>query len=152
MVWVLTNKNRNSFLEIHCSLPIAYGLKDYKMSAKEMRDTTEYVLEKCHENGIHVVGFYTDGQWISLMHRDSDNNPIILLQIQMSTKGLSKADLIRNLTSINCNRDKNNPLDHICWQKELTGSLCVDSKDVDSQKIITNLDKKLWCTNNTNEH
>ena len=64
----------------------------------------------------------------------------------MSTKGLSKTDLIRNLTSIICNRDKDDPLDHICWQKDLTGSLSVYSKDVDSQKIRTNLDKKLWCT------
>ena len=124
------------------------------MSAKEMRDATEYVLEKCNENGIHVVGFYTDGQWISLMHRDSKNNPLTLLQLQkdacMSTKGLRKTDLIRNLTSINCNRDKNDPLDQICWQKELTGSLCVDSKDVDSQKIKTNLEKNHWCTKTTN--
>ena len=64
----------------------------------------------------------------------------------MSTKGLSKTDLIRNLTSIICNRDKDDPLDHNCWQKDLTGSLSVYSKDVGSQKIRTNLDKKLWCT------
>ena len=82
MVWVLTNKVRNSSLEIPCSLPIAYGLKDYKLSAKETRDATEYVLEKCHDNGIHVVDICIDGQWISLMHRDSNNNPLTLLQLQ----------------------------------------------------------------------
>lgn len=82
MVWVLTNKDRNSSLEIPCSLPIAYGLKDYRLSAKEMRDATDYVLEKCHEKGIHVVGFYTDGQWISLMHRDNNGNLLTLVQLQ----------------------------------------------------------------------
>ena len=35
MVWVLTNKDRNSSLEIHCSLPIAYGLRTIKCQQKK---------------------------------------------------------------------------------------------------------------------
>lgn len=123
MVWVLTNKDRNSSLEIPCSLPIAYGLKDYRLSAKEMRDATDYVLEKCHEKGIHVVGFYTDGQWISLMHRDNNDNLLTLVQLQkdawVSTKGLGKVDLIRKFSGINYKRDPNDPLEYICWLRRL---------------------------------
>ena len=37
MVWVLTNINRNSTAEIPCSVPIAYGLKDYKLTSSAMR-------------------------------------------------------------------------------------------------------------------
>ena len=65
---VLTNKDRNASLEIPCSLLKTDGLKDYKLSGKEMRDPTEYILEKYHENVIHVEGLYTDGQWKALIH------------------------------------------------------------------------------------
>lgn len=73
-----------------------------------MRDASDYVLEKCHEKGIHVVGFFsTDGQWISLMHRDNNGNPLALVQLQN--------DLIRTFSGINYKRDPNDPLENICW-------------------------------------
>lgn len=55
MVWILTNKDRNISFEILCSLPKAYGLKGYRLSAKEMKDAADQVLKKCHEKRIHVV-------------------------------------------------------------------------------------------------
>ena len=147
MVWVLTNKDRNSSVEIPCSLPIAYGLKDYKLSSKEMRDATEYVLRKCHEKGIHVVGFYTDGQWMPLMHRDGSGSPLTILQLHKDvwedSKSLSKPELIRRISKLNRSTDQD-PLDHICCIKEVNGSLIAEGKDVAFDKIKTNLDKKLW--------
>lgn len=99
MVWVMTKTYRISSLEIPCFLPTAYGLKDYRLSTKEMRDAPDDVLQKCHEKEIHVVGFYTDGQWLSLMHHD--NNVLTLVQLQtdawVNTKGLSKVNLVRNI-------------------------------------------------------
>lgn len=61
MVWVLMNKDRNFFLEILCFFFIVYGFKDNRLLVKEMRDVINYVLEKCYEKGIDVVGFYIDG-------------------------------------------------------------------------------------------
>ena len=62
MVWVLTNKDRNSKLEIPCSLPIAYGLKDYKLTNQAFRCATEEILKECRKRGIRVFSFATDGQ------------------------------------------------------------------------------------------
>lgn len=55
MMWVITNKNRNSFLEIPCSLPIAYGLKDYRLTSNLMRSATDQVLNECRENGLKIM-------------------------------------------------------------------------------------------------
>ena len=52
MVWVLTNKDRNSRLEIPCSVPIAYGLKDYRLPAAALRDATDEILAVCIQKGI----------------------------------------------------------------------------------------------------
>jgi hypothetical protein len=41
MVWVLTNKDRNTKTEIPCSLPVAYGLKDYH----SQRNSTLFVTK-----------------------------------------------------------------------------------------------------------
>lgn len=82
MVWVLTNKDRNSRLEIPCSMPIAYGLKDYRLPATALRDATDEILEVCHQKGFHIRSLSTDGQWIQLMTRDSEHRPLTVFQLQ----------------------------------------------------------------------
>ena len=62
MEWVLTNINRNSSAEIPCSVPDAYGLKDYKLTSAAMREATNYVLGKLCERGIRVCSFSADAQ------------------------------------------------------------------------------------------
>jgi hypothetical protein len=71
MVWVLTNKDRNTKTEIPCSLPVAYGLKYYRLTTQAMRNATEAVLKSCSEHGLKVLCFATDGQWLNLMNRDA---------------------------------------------------------------------------------
>ena len=82
MVWVLTNKDCNSRLEIPCSVRIAYGLKDYRLSAAALRDATDEILEVCHQKGFHIRSLSTDGQWIQLMTRDSEHRPMTVFQLQ----------------------------------------------------------------------
>lgn len=54
MVWVITNKNSDSSSQMSCSLPIAYGLKDYKLTSDLMRSATDHVLKECAKHGIRV--------------------------------------------------------------------------------------------------
>lgn len=82
MVWVLSDKDRNSGLQAPTSLPVAYGLKDYKFTAGAMRKATESVLAECSERGLHVVLLATDGQWYKLMVRDELNKPLTIYQLQ----------------------------------------------------------------------
>jgi hypothetical protein len=79
MVWVLTNKNRNSTSTIPCSLPIVFGLKDHKLNSDSMRSATNHIFQECTKKGIKVLSFATDGQWIQLMSCDSKKNPQTIL-------------------------------------------------------------------------
>jgi 4-aminobutyrate aminotransferase-like enzyme len=84
------NKNRNSSLEIPCSLPIAYALKDYKLTSNLTRKATDEVLNECKRNGLKILSFATDGQWIKLMSRDSQNTPLTIFQHQRDTWNSTK--------------------------------------------------------------
>ena len=105
MVWVLTNKDRNSKQEIPCSIPIAFGLKDYKLTASAMRQATEFVLEECQKRRIRIDSLSADGQWILLMNRDEFGRPSTIYQLQkdvwQSVRKMSKAEIVRKLLSIN---------------------------------------------------
>jgi len=79
MVWVLTNKDRNTKTEIPCSLPVAYGLKYYRLTTQAMRNATEAVLKSCSEHGLSSV---IDGQWINLMNREASGKLLTLLQFR----------------------------------------------------------------------
>ena len=81
-MWMLTNKDRNSWLEVPCSVPKACGLKDYRLSPAALRDATDEVLEVCHQKGFHIRSLSTDGQWIQLMTRDSEHRPMTVFQLQ----------------------------------------------------------------------
>ena len=105
MVWMLTNKDRNSRLEIPCSVPIAYGLKDYRLPATALRDATDEILEVCHQKGFHIRSLSTDGQWIQLMTRDSEHRPMTVFQLQKDVwskvKKMSKLELIAVIRKLN---------------------------------------------------
>ena len=102
MVWVLTNKDRNSMQEIPCSIPIAFGLKDYKLTASAMRQATEF---ECQKRRIRIDSLSADGQWILLMNRDEFGRPSTIYQLQkdvwQSVRKMSKAEIVRKLRSIN---------------------------------------------------
>ena len=105
MVWVLTNKDRNSKLEIPCSVPIAFGLKDYRLTSNAMRKATEKVLSECRKRNIRVDSLSADGQWIQLMLRDQDGNPSTVYQLQRDVwrdvKKLSKQDIVKKISVLN---------------------------------------------------
>lgn len=67
MVWVLVDKDKNSKLEITCSLPTAYELQDYSLNSQAFRNTTEEVLKESRQREICVLSFATDDQWIQNM-------------------------------------------------------------------------------------
>ena len=149
MVWVLTNKHRNSTLEIPCSLPIAYGLKDYRLTAKSMREATECVLQTCAKAGLHVLSFATDGQWLPVMVRDAKGKPLTLFQLQKdiwaACQKMTKAELSNNIVKLNLKTD-DDPLEWVNMSTQDNGSLSVTNKDPDVRQIKTSKDAKLWNT------
>lgn len=61
IVWAITNKNRDSSTQIPCSLPITYGLNDYRLTSDIFRSATDHVLKECAKHGIRVLSFATHG-------------------------------------------------------------------------------------------
>lgn len=55
MVWVLTDKDRNSKLEMPCSLPTAYWIINYRLTSQAFRNATEEVLKESRQRGIRVL-------------------------------------------------------------------------------------------------
>ena len=82
MVWVISNKDRHWSQDLPNSVPVAYGLKDYKFTSDMLRETSNYVLEKCVEHGLKVPLLAFDDQWYNLMVRDKDHQPLTKLQLQ----------------------------------------------------------------------
>ena len=151
MVWVLTNSNRDSSLELPCSLPIAYGLKDYKLTSAAMRKATNYVLEKCNEKGIRVCSFSTDGQWINLMNRASNGKPLTLLQLQKDTwskvQKISKTDLVKLISGLNVVNYQGTPIEEkIDVQRLNQTGISVKSTERCFASIKTSRDPHLWVT------
>lgn len=135
MVWVLTNKNRNSNQEIPCSIPIAFGLKDYRLSGNAMRQATNFVLKQCTNSGLNILNLSTDGQWIQLMNRDTSGKDLTIFQLQKdvwnSTKSMSKQELLKQLVNIfDSYQDRG-----ICVNRLSSGALSVSSKD----KVLMNI-------------
>ena len=54
LVWVLSNKDRLWSFELPNSVPIAYGLKDYKFSAEALRKACNYVLGEYARRGLKI--------------------------------------------------------------------------------------------------
>ena len=151
MVWVLTNINRNSTAEIPCSVPIAYGLKDYKLTSSAMRQATNYVLSKLSEKGIRVCSFSTDGQWINLMVRDASGKPLTLLQLQKDVwskvQKISKPDLVKLIGGLNKVKYGNNDiLSHISVSRADKHGIIVESKGRAFLTVRTSSDSRLWST------
>lgn len=119
MVWVLSDRNRNSKREIPCSVPITHGPKDYKLSSEAMHQATLHVLSECKERNLKVDSFSTDRQWINLMTRDGKGNPTTIYQLQKDlwkeVKKISKQELYKVLASLNkhtaisCKQHQDNP-------------------------------------------
>lgn len=148
MVWVITNKNRDSSTQMPCSLPIAYGLKDYKLTSDFMRSATGHVLKECAKHGIRVLSFATDGQWKQLMNRDSMHKPLTIYQFQKdfweSTKHLSKNELVKKITEIN-KSDPECPLEDKCIKKIQDGGLEVSTVANSFSAIAPPVDRRVWC-------
>lgn len=67
MVWVLTHIDRDTKTDLPCSVPIVFGLIDYKLTPGSFRNAKKYVIEKCQEKGFQLFSLSTDSQWIHLM-------------------------------------------------------------------------------------
>jgi hypothetical protein len=82
LVWLAQNVNRDWNPEMPNSVPIAYALQGYSLSAKTMRSMCNAILQACHAKGCNVVGMAFDGQWIALLSKDSEGQPLTRLQLQ----------------------------------------------------------------------
>ena len=147
MVWVLTNKHRNSSLETPCSLPVAYGLKDYKLTTSAMRSATNHVIQECHKHGLKILSISTDGQWIQMMSRDSNNKPLTLYQlvrdIWKDSQKLSKQELLKRLGQVHL-KPSNDPLGNATITKLRSGALEVRCKDSAFNSVKTPSKKEAW--------
>ncbi|KAK3085496.1 hypothetical protein FSP39_004241 [Pinctada imbricata] len=151
MVWVLTNKDRNSKLEIPCSVPVAFGLKDYRLSCKAMRQATGKVLAECRKRNIRVDSFAADGQWAQLMLRDGDGKPSTLLQLQKdvwrSVTKHSKQDLIAKISNLNKVQLEviGDAKSNILLEKDVeSGAVVVESTDRAFEAIRTTSRRDCW--------
>jgi phosphoribosylformylglycinamidine (FGAM) synthase PurS component len=101
MVWVLTNKDRDSRLEIQCSVPTVYRLN---LTSNAMRNATAEVLKMCYEKSLKILTIHTDGQWIKLMTRDSFENTLTVHQLTKdackTVQKMSKKEIIHNISEI----------------------------------------------------
>ena len=152
MVWVLTNKNRNSSLEIPCSVPVAFGLKDYRLTSDAMRSATDHVLRECQKSGIKILSFAADGQWIQLMTRDSKNQPLTILQFHKDmwndTKSISKQELVKKIAGVNkC--EPEDPLRDVKVEKLEDGVLEISTASDSFSAILTPSDKRIWLPKKT---
>ena len=145
MVWVLTNKDRNTKTEIPCSLPVAYGLKDYRLTTQAMRNATEAVLKSCSEHGLKVLCFATDGQWLNLMNRDASGKPLTLLQLRKDVwdelRSFSKSELISKISELGRSMDD---YSGVSCLKSQDGTITLSSKNGAVSSIRTPLDTSVW--------
>jgi hypothetical protein len=139
MVWVLTHIDRDTKTDLPCSVPIAFGLKDYKLTSGAFRNATNYVINKCQEKGLQICSLSTDGQWIQLMTRDNDGTPLTMLQLQKEvwskSQKKSKVDICKYISGLNKvkNLDKN-VLESVQMEK-VNGKIYLQSKDLVVRKI-----------------
>ncbi|CAC5401578.1 unnamed protein product [Mytilus coruscus] len=134
MVWVLANKNRNSYQEISCSMPVASGLNDYRLGGNAMRQATDFVLKECTDCGLNILNFSMDGQWIQLMNRDTSGKALSIFQLQKdvwnSSKSMSKQELLKRLVHIfDSNQDRG-----ISVKRLSSGALSVS---IEGEVIVT---------------
>jgi hypothetical protein len=142
MVWVLTNKDRNTKTEIPCSLPVAYGLKYYRLTTQAMRNATEAVLKSCSEHGLSSV---TDGQWVNLMNREASGKLLTLLQFRKDVcdelRSFSKLELISKISELGRTIDDYSGVFCLIIQD---GTITLSSKNGAVSSIRTPLDTSVW--------
>ena len=142
MVWVLTNKDRNTKTEIPCSLPVAYGLKYYRLTTQAMRNATEAVLKSCSEHGLSSV---TDGQWVNLMNREASGKLLTLLQFRKDVcdelRSFSKLELISKISELGRTMDDYSGVFCLIIQD---GTITLSSKNGAVSSIRTPLDTSVW--------
>ena len=156
LVWVLSNKDRLWSSELPNSVPIAYGLKDYKFSAEAMRKACNYVLGECARRGLKIPLLAFDGQWCSLMVRDSEGEPLTQLQLQKdvwnSVAKLKKNQIIDKLTLLNTvNIDISGTTTIGIVIEKSENRLTVTSTDHAFRTVKTNYSSKFWKENKTND-
>jgi hypothetical protein len=142
MVWVLTNKDRNTKTEIPCSLLLAYGLKYYRLTTQAMRNATEAVLKSCSEHGLSSV---TDGQWVNLMNREVSGKLLTLLQFRKDVcdelRSFSKLELISKISELGRTMDDYSGVFCLIIQD---GTITLSSKNGAVSSIRTPLDTSVW--------
>ena len=80
------------------SMPVAYGLQGPGVSTDTVRKMLKIVLESLDSAGLEPIVFSSDGQFIQLMTKDSEDQPLTLLQLQKqhwaNVKKKSKANIL----------------------------------------------------------
>ena len=152
MVWVISNKDRYWSQELPNSVPVAYGLKDYKFTCDMLRQASNHVLEECVKHGLKVPLLAFDGQWYKLMVRDKGHKPLTKLQLQKDIwskvakmKKKKNNEIVDALKTVN--QVKVNPKvdrdEGIRLEKDSTGIIAV-SRDHTFQTVRTNCNPKFY--------
>ena len=105
LVFMVSDLDRLYKPEILHSVPVAYGLQGRSLTANTMRKMLKHVISECSKKGLYIPVFSSDGQWYNLYVKDSNDQPLTILQLQKMTwnkvKKLKKNELVEKLSAIN---------------------------------------------------
>ncbi|CAG2255841.1 unnamed protein product [Mytilus edulis] len=79
---LISTLDRTFNAETGHAVPIGYFLRGYSLSTETMRKIADDFMQLCHQNGLHVPVQTFDGQWMNLVTRDCNGNPLTKLQLQ----------------------------------------------------------------------
>ena len=134
LAFVLTDTDRLSNQTTPHHLPLAYALKGYSMTGKQMREMSSDVKQACHDHGLRVLCCCYDGQWHNICVRDSENNPLNRLELQKDvwkcSNSMKKAQQVSYIKGLYCE-----PSDIVVTKEGNT--VVVQSQDGHMKKMTT---------------
>ena len=90
LVFMVSDLDRLYKPEIPHSVPVAYGLQGRSLTANTMRKMLKHVISECSKKGLYIPVFSSDGQWYNLYVKDSNDQPLTILQLQKMTSNKVK--------------------------------------------------------------
>ena len=103
--FIITDLDRK-FSTIPPHMPAAYGLKGSALSMPTMRKVMHDVRKECKEVGVKVLTECYDGQWATMIMKDSKGHPLSHLQVMkkiwLKEKKATKLALLQFLYAESC--------------------------------------------------
>ena len=105
VVYLLSDLDRLWKPEEPHAVPILYFYRGYSLSMEIIRKITDYCKDICHNKGIDVVATASDGEFIQLMNKDKNGNPLTLYELSKklwsSVCKFQKSEIVMILKGLN---------------------------------------------------